>query len=88
MASVATVLVCVALPLVFAYRNTAVAGSNDSKDTAVRTAQNVHLRRRVQHAASGIVIYIGYQWIITEARTGKRVLQGWAGKREARTAIN
>lgn len=68
MASVATVLVCVALPLVFAYRNT-MTGSNEH---TARTAQNVHLRRRVQHAASGLGICLGYRWVITDASTGKR----------------
>lgn len=76
MASVVTVLVCVALPLVFSYRN-AMTGENDR---TAHTAQNVHFRRRVQHAASGIVICVGYQWIITERWTGTiRVSKGGFG---------
>ncbi|CAN0362127.1 unnamed protein product, partial [Laminaria digitata] len=34
-----------------------------------RTAQNVHLRRRLQHAACGISIAAGYKWVTRDAWT-------------------
>ncbi len=69
MASTATVLVCLAIPLVFAYRNS-MMGSSPPPGTTARTAQHLHLRRRCQHAASGMGIFAGYKWFVTEARAG------------------
>lgn len=73
MASVIVVLVCLSLPVILSY-----GGDKKSEANGLplirRTAQNVHLRRRLQHAACGISIAAGYKWIIRDAWTGERCL--------------
>lgn len=73
MASVIIVLVCLALPLAFTYRTkrTPWGGSSGRSPLPSRTAQSVHWRRRLQHAACGLAILWGYLWIITDAWTGR-----------------
>lgn len=68
MSSVVTVLACVAIPLVFAYENkNRVTGPGGQPSRR----QDLHLRRRVQHAASGMCMCLGYKWVITDAQTGE-----------------
>lgn len=70
MASVVTVLACVAIPVICAYQYR-VTGPR--RQLPRDTAQDIHLRRRAQHAASGMGICLGYKWAIPDARTG----EGW-----------
>ena len=67
MASVVTVLACVAIPVVCACQNKNRVTGPGRPDTA----QDVHVRRRVQHFCSGMALTLGYKWAITDARTGE-----------------
>lgn len=67
MASVVTVLACVLIPVVCACQNKNRVTGPGRPDTA----QDVHVRRRVQHFCSGMALTLGYKWAITDARTGE-----------------
>lgn len=71
MTSVVTVLACVAIPVLCGYRNKNRATGPRSRPPLADTAQDVHIRRRVQHAASGMGVCLGYKWAITDAPTGE-----------------
>ncbi|CAM9665533.1 unnamed protein product [Ectocarpus sp. 8 AP-2014] len=64
--SMAAVLVCVGLPVLFGYHNRQV-------ETAP-TAQRVHWRRRLQHATCGVAVTCGYKWFIRDARAVVAIL--------------
>lgn len=70
MSSVAAVLVCVALPVLFGYHN---------RVETAPTAQRIHWRRRLQHATCGVAVTCGYKWVIRDAWTGdtERVYLNW-----------
>lgn len=70
MASVLVVLFCVSLPVILSYGGK-ISEAN-GRPLIRRTAQNVHLRRRLQHATCGVAISAGYKWVIRDARTGER----------------
>lgn len=70
MATIAVVLFCVSLPVILSYGGK-TSGAN-GRPLIRRTAQNVHLRRRLQHAACGISIAAGYKWVTRDAWTGEQ----------------
>ncbi|CAM9183305.1 unnamed protein product, partial [Hapterophycus canaliculatus] len=68
MSSAIIVLVCMALPLAFTFRAKTSSGSTGRSSLPERTAQNIHWRRRLQHATCGLSIVGGYLWVITDTR--------------------
>lgn len=70
MSSVVVILVCFAIPLCISYQGKGTVLTAKQQVLSNNTAQNLHWRRRLQHAACGLVIASGYQWVIIDALTG------------------
>lgn len=70
MSSVVVILVGLAIPLCVSYQGKGTVITAKQQILPNNTAQDVHWRRRIQHAACGLVIASGYKWVIIDALTG------------------